>query len=97
MYIKSETRKVCKQCGMEYITLNADAALHKWFHAMDAGGVDLSKVFVDSIVRNRVWVGERASFIVAIAKNDSLAAKHKARMVLEAFNSELSALLIGDD
>lgn len=83
---------------MDYIPSNAeDAALHKKFHAMNVGGVDLTKSFVESMRTKSVWSGGNGSFIAVIGRNDSLAARNRATKVLEVVNTELGAVPIGDD
>ncbi|KAF2870944.1 ESCO1/2 acetyl-transferase-domain-containing protein [Massariosphaeria phaeospora] len=92
-----ELRKACKVCGMEYIPSNAeDAALHRKFHAMNVGGVDLTKAFVERLRRNQVWAGGGGTFIAAIGKRDTLALRNKASEVLKVVNTELGAVTIPD-
>lgn len=93
-----ETRKACKICGMDYIPSNAeDAALHKKFHAMNVGGVDLKRSFVDSMRTCQAWKGEGGSCIIMISRKDPLVARNAAKKVLEVVNAELSAVEIGDE
>ncbi|KAF2702646.1 hypothetical protein K504DRAFT_508761 [Pleomassaria siparia CBS 279.74] len=93
-----ELRKKCKVCGMEYIPSNSeDAVLHRKFHAMNVGGVDFSKAFVERIKQNEVWAGGDGSFIAAIGRKDTLAFRNKASEVLKVVNTELAAVSIPDE
>lgn len=93
-----DVRKSCKVCGMDYIPSNVeDAALHRKFHAMNVGGVDLGKSFVENAKKNQVWAGGDGSFIAVIGRKDSLAFRNKATQVLGVVNTELAAVTIEDD
>lgn len=75
-------RKSCKVCGMDYIPSNVeDAALHRKFHAMNVGGIDLGKSFVENAKKNKVWAGGDGSFIAVVGRKDSLAFRNKATQV----------------
>ena len=97
-----EVRKTCKTCGMEYIPSNKeDAALHKEFHDMNVGGVDLGKGFLKDAGSSRV-PSSRVSLregetIVVVDRRGSGTAKKKARKVLEVVNTELSAADVDDE
>ena len=94
----SEIRKTCKTCGMEYIPSNAeDAALHRKFHAMNVGGVDFTKAFVERLRQNRVWTGSDGSFIACIGRKDPLALRNRAVEVLKVVNTELAAVAIPEE
>ena len=83
---------------MNYIPSDQeDAALHKKFHAINAGGVDLPKAFVSYVGANKLWSGEGGSFVVALDRKDSLAARNVARKALDVVNAELSAVGIGNE
>lgn len=83
---------------MEYIPSNAeDATLHRKFHAMNVGGVDFTKAFVDRLKQNQVWTGGDGSFIAAIGRKDTLAFRNKASDVLKLVNTELAAVKIPEE
>lgn len=90
-------RKTCS-CGMEYIPSNAsDAALHKKFHAVNAGGVDCTKGTVKQLREKLVWSGgEEGAFIACVGRRDALALRRKASEVLTVVNTELAAVPIED-
>lgn len=93
-----DVRKSCKVCGMDYIPSNVeDAALHRKFHAMNVGGMDLGKSFVENVKKNKVWAGGDGSFIAVVGRKDSLAFRNKATQVLDVVNTELAAVTMGDD
>ncbi|MCJ1282862.1 N-acetyltransferase O1 (Establishment of cohesion protein 1) [Xylographa opegraphella] len=86
-----EIRRACKECGMDYIPSNAeDAALHKEFHSINIGGVDMGKGFArDVTVVGRAGEGE----IVAIVEAKSaLGLRNKVKKVLGIVNKELGAV-----
>jgi len=92
-----ELRKKCKVCGMEYIPSNSeDALLHRKFHAMNIGGVDFTKAFVERIRQNQIWEGSDGGFIVVVGRKDMLALRNKASEVLKVVNTELAAVTISD-
>lgn len=93
-----ELRKKCRVCGMEYIPSNSeDVVLHRKFHAMNVGGVDFTKAFVERIKQNQVWAGGDGSFIAAVGRKDTLAFRNKASEVLKVVNTELAAVTIPDE
>ncbi|KAF2838599.1 hypothetical protein M501DRAFT_1016692 [Patellaria atrata CBS 101060] len=93
-----EIRKTCKVCSMEYIPSTAeDAALHKKFHAMNVGGIDLTKPFVDQIRTSKIWSGDDGAFVIAVSRKDTQASRNKVRKILEVVNKELGAVDIEDD
>ncbi|OCK84914.1 hypothetical protein K432DRAFT_400765 [Lepidopterella palustris CBS 459.81] len=93
-----DTRKSCRVCGMDYIPCNVeDAALHRKFHAMNVGGIDLPRPFAENIKKNKVWDGGDEGFISVIARKDTLAFRNKATQVLDVINTEISAVTIEDD
>ena len=90
-----EVRKACKACGMEYIPSNKeDAALHKEFHAINSGGVDMGKAFLKEATV--VIPAEEGAVMVSVDGRSSLALRNKARKVLDAVNKELGAIEIED-
>lgn len=90
-----ELRKTCKICGMEYIPSNAeDAKLHQKFHAMNVGGVDFTKAFIEKLRQNQVWAGGDGSFIAVIGRSDGLALRNRASEILKVVNTELAAVAI---
>ncbi|KAI9707161.1 MAG: hypothetical protein M1836_000121 [Candelina mexicana] len=101
-----EIQKTCKVCGMDYIPSNVeDATLHKKFHALNVGGVDFGKSFIKdhSIMKhaqsrnsNGQEVGGGGCILI-VDRKSSLAAKNKAKRVLEVVNTELSAINIDDE
>jgi N-acetyltransferase len=93
-----ELRKTCKVCGMEYIPSNSeDAALHRKFHAMNLGGVDFTKAFVEKLRQNQVWAGGDGSFIAVIGRKDGLALRNRASEVLKIVNTQLAAVAIPNE
>ena len=94
-----EVRKACPVCGMEYVPSNAeDDALHKKFHAMNVGGVDLSKGFVREVGSKGVWesAAEAEGYIALVDRRSSATARTQVKKVLEIVNSELGAAEIDD-
>jgi N-acetyltransferase len=93
----SDVRKTCEVCGMQYVPSNTeDAALHRKYHAMNAGGVDFTKAVVEKLKRNQVWAGGDGSFIAVIGRKDTLALRNKASDVLTVVNTELAAVPISE-
>ncbi|PSN62628.1 hypothetical protein BS50DRAFT_502482, partial [Corynespora cassiicola Philippines] len=96
--LASETHKTCKVCGMGYVPSNAeDAALHRKFHAMNVGGVDFTKAFVERLRQNQVWAGGDGSFIAVIGRKDTAALRNRASDVLKVVTTELGAIPIADE
>jgi hypothetical protein len=94
----AEPNKTCKLCGMEYVpSLAEDAALHRKFHAMNIGGVDISKAMSERLRQNQVWSGRERSFVAAVSRRDALALRNKATEVLKIVNTELGAVAISDE
>ncbi|KAF1977107.1 hypothetical protein BU23DRAFT_320151 [Bimuria novae-zelandiae CBS 107.79] len=94
----AEPNKTCKACGMEYVpSLAEDAALHRKFHAMNVGGVDISKAICERLRQTQVWSGGQRSFIAVVGRRDALALRNKAREVLKIVNTELGAVPIPDE
>lgn len=95
-------RKTCRTCGMEYIpSVKEDAALHTRFCAINVEGVVMGKAFVkdDSVKRihsERAREDEK-EMVVTVDRKSSLAARNKARKVLDVVNAELSATDIDDE
>ena len=90
-----EIRKACKDCGMDYTPSNAeDAALHREFHSMNIGGVDMGRGFArDATVVGRVSDGE----IISIVEGKSaLGIRNKVKKALEIVNQELGAAQVED-
>lgn len=83
---------------MEYIPSNTeDATLHRKFHAMNVGGVDFTKAFVERLKGNHVWSGGDGSFIAVICRKDALALRNKAVEVLKVVNTELAAVVVSEE
>ncbi|KAL8780459.1 MAG: hypothetical protein Q9194_000889 [Teloschistes cf. exilis] len=98
-----QVQKTCKTCGMEYIPSNKeDAALHKEFHAMNVGGVDVSKKFQSSkdlkkaYPRDKRWLNEGEDMVM-VDRKSPLWAKQKASKIMEVVNTELGSAKINDD
>lgn len=97
-----EVRRTCQTCGMEFVPSNKeDAALHKEFHGINVGGVDLGKGFLKDACLSKI-PSSRASLregetIVAVDRRSSESAKNKARKVLVVVNTELSAAEVDDE
>ncbi|KAI9676839.1 MAG: N-acetyltransferase O1 (Establishment of cohesion protein 1) [Caeruleum heppii] len=102
-----EMRKTCKTCGMDYIPSSAeDVALHKRFHAMNVGGVDVSKVFGKGSTPRTLWRSDKSSpsananggcSIHVVDRSSPLAEKNLVKKVLEIVNAELSASIMTDE
>lgn len=97
-------QRTCKTCGMAYVPSNAeDAALHKRFHAMNVGGVDVGKGFFLSRSGGGgggevVWEkGVDGDFVVVVGRREKAAAKTRVRKVLEVVERELGAVEIPED
>ena len=90
-----ELRRACKGCGMEYIPSNAeDAALHKKFHSMNIGGVDMGRGFAkDVTVVGSIGDGEVVAMVEA---KSALGLRNKVRKVLEVVNRELGAVEVDE-
>lgn len=95
-----EVRRTCRTCGMEYIPSNReDAALHKEFHAMNLGGVDLGKGFLKDEGARRIPSERRSEgeAIVVVDRRNALTVRNKVKKVLGVVNAELSAAELRDD
>ena len=76
---------------MEFIPSSTeDVSLHKKFHAMNVGGVDLGK----SVGANRIWSGEQGAYVIAVDAKSSLVAKRRVEKVLQVVQTELGAVEI---
>ncbi|MCJ1436420.1 N-acetyltransferase O1 (Establishment of cohesion protein 1) [Xylographa pallens] len=86
-----EIRRACKECGMEYIPSNAeDAALHKEFHSINIGGVDMGRGFArDVTVVGRAGEGE---IVAVVEAKSALGLRNKVKRVLSVVNKELGAV-----
>jgi hypothetical protein len=94
----AEPNKTCKLCGMEYVpSLAEDAALHRKFHAMNIGGVDISKAMSERLRQKQVWSGRQRGFVAEVSRRDALALRNKALEVLKVVNTELGAVTISDE
>ena len=94
-------RKTCRACGMEYIpSVKEDAALHRKFCGMNVGGIEVGKPFLkdESVkrIRSKVLSGEKEAIMV-IDQKSSVAARNKAKKVLDVVNAELNAADLDDD
>ena len=100
----NNVRKTCRTCGMDYIASSAeDVALHKKFHSMNMGGVDVPRWFVDGgdAAPRKLWSEgwdetDAAVSVVAVDRRDSIVARNVAVRVIDVANRELSAVQIGD-
>ncbi|KAH0543287.1 hypothetical protein FGG08_002350 [Glutinoglossum americanum] len=101
-----DTRKTCKICGMEYIPSNVDdVTLHKKFHDMNVGGVDLGKTFVggngkviwESATAKGSEDGGETGLVMVVDRKSSVTDKNRAKKVLEVVRRELSAVAIRDE
>lgn len=90
---------------MEYIpSIKEDAALHKEFHAMNIGGVDVGKKFLSSkdgglkraYPRHKRWLNEGEEMVV-VDRKSPLWARNKVKKVLEVVNTELGSAEIEDE
>ncbi|MCJ1249409.1 N-acetyltransferase O1 (Establishment of cohesion protein 1) [Trapelia coarctata] len=92
-----EIGRTCKGCGMDYIPSNAeDAGLHKEFHSMNIGGVDMGRGFSKdpaAPVVSRFGEGEQ---VVMVDGKSALGIRNKVKKVLEVANLELGAIDIAD-
>ena len=94
----SEPNKTCKICGMEYVpSLPEDAALHRKFHTMNIGGVDITKAMLERLRQGELWSGSEQSFVAVVTRRDPLAMRNKAGEVLKVVNTELGAVPISQD
>ncbi|KAI4109218.1 MAG: hypothetical protein L6R37_000649 [Teloschistes peruensis] len=98
-----QVQKTCKTCGMEYVPSNKeDAALHKEFHAMNVGGVDVGKKLQSSkdlkkaYPRDKRWLNEGEDMVM-VDRKSPLWAKQKASKIMEVVNTELGSARINDD
>ncbi|GME22052.1 Sister chromatid cohesion acetyltransferase eco1 [Neofusicoccum parvum] len=88
-------QRACGVCGMTYVPSNAeDAALHKSFHAMNVGGVEVGRGFGK---RGGEVVWENGDVVVGVGRRDKGAARVRVRRVLEVVEKELGAVEIGED
>ena len=97
-----EVRKTCRTCGMEFVpSVKEDSALHSKFCAMNVGGVEMGKPFLKDDSVKRIYShrtrGSEWDMVVTVDRQSSLAAKHRARRVLDVVNEELSSADISDD
>lgn len=88
-----EIRRACKGCGMDYIPSNSeDAALHKEFHSMNTGGVDMGRGFIkDVTIVARAGEGE---VVAVVEAKSALGLRNKVKRGLEIVNKELGAIEI---
>ncbi|KAI4206915.1 MAG: hypothetical protein LQ346_000857 [Caloplaca aetnensis] len=100
-----EVQKTCKTCGMGYIpSNNEDAALHKDFHAMNLGGVDLGKRFLSSkdgglkraYPRDKRWLNEGEEMVM-VDRKSPLWARNKVKKILGVVNTELGSAEIEEE
>ena len=90
-----EVRKTCKGCGMDYIPSNTeDAALHKEYHKMNIGGVDMGKAFVKEMAI--LGTTDYGGYLAVVDGRSPTAIRNKIGKVLEAVNKELGAIEIDD-
>ena len=91
-----DVRRTCRECGMEYIpSVKEDAALHKEFCGTNVGGIELGRPFLKDEtvkrVRSEKALGSKKEAIILVDQRSSLAARNKAKKVLEVVNAELNA------
>ena len=88
-----EVQKTCKGCGMDYIPSNAeDAALHKEYHKINVGGIDLGKASVKEIAI--LSTTDDGGNLAVVDGRSSVVVKNKIGKVLEVVNKELGAIEI---
>ena len=87
---------------MEYIpSVKEDAALHKEYCGMNVGGIEMGKPFLkdESVkrLRSNKALSSDKEVIMVVDQRSSLAARRKAKRVLDVVNTELSAADLNDD
>jgi N-acetyltransferase len=89
-------RRTCRGCGMEYVpSSREDERLHKDFHSLNDGGVDLGTGFAkDSQTVERFGFGEVVAMLVA---RSPVSLQRRVKRVLEVVRSDLGAVEISDD
>ena len=98
-------RRCCKTCGMDYNPAHVeDTALHKAFHAMNVGGVDLGRANLKTLSANKIWTSDRAitngnngrdsgiGWVVAVDAKSSIVERSAVRKVLAVVSKELGAI-----
>ncbi|KAL9613767.1 MAG: hypothetical protein Q9167_001712 [Letrouitia subvulpina] len=97
-----ELHKTCKMCGMEYTPSNTeDSVLHRDFHSINVGGIDVGKAFSKDHGLKRVsptgtyWLNDGAE-ILLVDRRSPLAARNKMKKVLEVVRVELGAAEISE-
>jgi N-acetyltransferase len=74
---------------MEYIPSNAeDSILHKKFHAMNLGGVDVGK----TAEADKIWKGNDGAFVIAVGASQSAMLKRRVERVLQVAHADLGAV-----
>jgi N-acetyltransferase len=98
-----DIRKLCKTCGMDYVLSNEeDIALHKKFHEMNVGGVDLGKAYAKGndasakFLEAGAFGGESDARIMAVNSRSSIKDRNAARRVLDVVFKELGSSEISD-
>lgn len=93
-----DVRRKCAGCGMEYNSSNTeDAAMHRKFHDMNLGGIDLGKAFVKANTTRWVYEASRSEgYLVIIDRKSTLTSKTQAKKVLDVVNMELSSPAIDE-
>lgn len=95
----AETRKTCRECGMEYVTSNPDdVAMHRMWHDKDDGGVDLGKAFQKgSAMRWAYEVPHIEGIVVVVDRKTSTPARLQVKKALDVVGRELSSVPITEE
>lgn len=102
-----DMRRCCKTCGMDYIPSNGeDAALHRSFHYMNVGGVDLGRSTVQALSARRHGAatepatsksrGGVGAWTATVDAKSSLAERKVVRRVLDVVTADMAAVEIPD-
>lgn len=82
---------------MDYIPSNTeDAALHKEFHSMNIGGVDMGRGFSKDPAATAVSRFGEGEQVVVVEAKSALGIRNKVKKALEVVNRELGAVDIAD-
>ncbi|KAI9682753.1 MAG: N-acetyltransferase O1 (Establishment of cohesion protein 1) [Trizodia sp. TS-e1964] len=101
-----DVQKVCKSCGMEYVPSNLeDEKLHKKFHSINIGGVEIGRINLKRLDSSRVTLsnskkvprGKHDCLLIAIDRKSGLLERKLAINVLEVVNNELTAVDIDEE
>ena len=91
-----QVSRTCKACGMDYVPSHVeDAALHREFHGLNIGGVDLGRGFLKEIgIVQQLGEGEN---IVLVDDKSGIAVRRKVTRVLDVVTKDLGAVEISED